>query len=95
MSPKALSWIFHILLVVTLLLFVSYSALAPNDGVDKGVKIGVIAAASIFLILSVGAIVWFYIAKSKAKRAMELYSMQRMNPNNYNYSNYMTTTSMY
>ena len=101
MSPKALSWIFHSLLVVTLILFVVYAALAPNDGVEKGTKIGVIAAASIFLILSVGAIVWYYIAKNKSKKGtgynpMKGYSSNYgMNPNNYSYSSSTTTTSMY
>jgi hypothetical protein len=92
MSPKALSWIFHSLFVVAVILFVVYAALAPNDGVEKGTKIGVIAAASVFLILSVGAIVWYYIAKNKMKKGK---SMMGYNPNNYSYSNSMTTTSMY
>jgi hypothetical protein len=99
MSPKVLSWIFHILFVIAVILFIVYAALAPNDGIEKGTKIGVIAAASVFLILSVGAIVWYYIVKNKAKKGMGYNpeqgysSMSRMNPTNYSYSN--STTTMY
>ncbi len=79
MSPKALSWIFHSVFVVAVILFIVYAFLYKDDKVEKGVKTALVVAAGVFLAIAVGFIIWYYISKNKQnKDAMRL--IHRMNP---------------
>ena len=79
MSPKLLSWIFHILFVITLVVFIIYAFLLKDEKVNKEVKTGLIIGAGILLVLTLVFIVWYFLSKSKANRQF----MMAMNPNYY------------
>jgi hypothetical protein len=77
MSPSALSWIFHSFFVLSVIFFIVYAVLAPNNDVEKNPKIVILVLAIIFLLLSIGFIIWYYTNKNKMKKFSE--SMKHFN----------------
>jgi len=80
MSPKALSWVFHVVLVIALILFFVYVFLVKDEKVEKGIKTALVVAGGVFLAISVGFIIWYYIAKNKQNKGMMGMNPMGMNP---------------
>jgi hypothetical protein len=83
MSPKLLSWIFHILLVVTLVVFIIYAFLLKDEKVNKEVKTALIIGTGVLLILTLVFVVWYFLSKNKVNKVNQF--ITGINPNYYPY----------
>ncbi len=81
MSPKLLSWIFHILFVVTVVIFIIYAFLFNDEKVNKEVKTALLITAGLLLVITLVFIVWYFLSKNKSNKASQF--MADMNPNYY------------
>ena len=65
MSPRLLSWIFHILFVLTLVVFIIYAFLLKDEKVNKEVKTALIIGTGVLLALTLVFVIWYFLSKNK------------------------------